>query len=155
MSENFARQLWECGRAHGVSAQLLYRAALNEAQVHLPEDPERFAFNGSYSLSIYNLIGLAFELMFKAAFVASGGDGSDQSLKRIGHNLDCCLHEAKEQGFVSHAPNLTEIIRVMGVPYRKHFFRYARPDEFAVPNLQQVFECFAVLDDELREKIGE
>lgn len=150
MPQLTAEHLFTSGRSHGLSAALLYQAAIEEGQERLPEDPERFAFNGSYSLSIYNLTGLAFELMLKAAFVALGGDGDERTLRGFGHNLCGCLDAALAQGFVSQAPKLHEIVGVMDVPFRAHFFRYRRPDQFGLPEMQHVIECFAVLDDELR-----
>jgi hypothetical protein len=154
LPNNSARQLWMSGRSHGVAAQLLYSAALEEGRERFPEDPEHFAFNGTYSLSIFNLFGLAIELMLKAAFVNAGGDASDQSLKRLGHKLVETFTAAQDQGFVSEAPNLAAIIEVLDQPYRESFFRYRRPEQFGLPSVEQVINCLSVLDDELGARIG-
>ena len=153
MPDLSASQLFETGRAHGLSAALLYRAALEDGIERGADDPEHFAFNGDYSLSIYHLSALAFELMLKGAFVANGGDGDDRTLRRLGHSLIQSLDAAHGQGFHSEAPRLREIVEVLDGPYRDHFFRYHRPDQFGLPIMEHVIECFAVLDDELRALI--
>lgn len=154
MPELSASQLFETGRAHGLSAALLYQAAIEEGTEHNLDDPEHYAFHGSYSLSIYHLSALAFELMLKGAFVAKGGCGDEKTLKSLGHGLVSTLDAATRQGFHSEAPRLGEIMEVIDRPYRDNFFRYHRPDQFGLPVMQHVIECFAVLDDELRELIG-
>jgi hypothetical protein len=70
------------------SSQLLYVSAIRHAEERGIKDPERFASNGQFSLSIHYLVGLGFELMLKAAYVLHGGEADDEHLRRaIGHDL--------------------------------------------------------------------
>jgi hypothetical protein len=150
MSKEIAKGLQESGRAHALSSQLLYVSAMGHAEEHGMEDPEQFAFNGTYSLSIHYLVGLGLELMLKSAYVAHGGEADDGHLRReIGHDVLRALNVAEERGFVSEAPYLREIVELLREPYKAHYFRYSRPEQIPLPEYGQVIELFTVLDAEL------
>ncbi len=68
-----AANLYVTGRAHALAAQGLHRVALDFAHENALADPDHCAFNGTYSLSIFYLIGLGLELLLKAAYVHHGG----------------------------------------------------------------------------------
>lgn len=149
MSIEVARHLHQTGRSHALASDLLYQAACKEGLKRKPDNPELFAFNGLYSLSIHYLIGLGLELMLKAAIAASGGPSDDRSLRDLGHELGRLLTRAKEVGFHSEAPRLDEVISHMAEPYKLHYFRYERPEQFLLPNFTQMIEAIEVLDREL------
>ena len=67
MDKARASHLFESGRSHALAADLLYRSALAEGVANGVKDPADYAFNGSYSLSTFYLLGLGLELMLKAA----------------------------------------------------------------------------------------
>lgn len=153
MSEEVARALYEGGRSHALSAKLLYAAAKGYGEAQQIDDPEKFAFNGPYSLSVHYLIGLGLELMLKSAYVASGGKADDKHLRtQIGHDLLRALDLAEAAGFTSEAPRLRDIVSVMRQPYKAHYFRYSRPEEFSLPDFDEVMEMFTELDAELAAK---
>ena len=147
-----ALTLFQSGRSHALSSELLFRAALSEGKARDDvEDPEKFAFNGSYSLSVNYLLGLGIELMLKAALVQCGYPSDDRSLRALGHDLVRILDEAEEVGFHSEAPRLRDLVTVLNAPYKQHWLRYDRPEQFPLPgDFQQVAETLAELDDELR-----
>ena len=59
MSAEIARGLFEVARAHAMSGELLYKAALAKAQEDARPDPTEWAFSGPHSVSIHYLIGLS------------------------------------------------------------------------------------------------
>jgi hypothetical protein len=157
MTVEIGRILFETGRAHGLSSDLLFRAALEDGHARGLNDPEAFAHNGPHSLSVHYLLGLGLELMLKAAICGCGGDGGDKALRKIGHDLQVALETATAAGFVSEAPRLDEIVAVINEPYKAHWFRYGqdRPPAFPLPgDFDQVVEMFSVLDDEIRALLG-
>ena len=87
MTRDIAKGLYINGRSHALAADRLYRAAADDGLERNPNDPEFFAFNGPYSLSIHYLVSLGFELMLKAAYVAAGGPSDEAILRAIGHDL--------------------------------------------------------------------
>jgi hypothetical protein len=155
VAADLACQLFETGRSHALAADLLYRSALIEGDGRADvTDPEHFAFNGTYSLSIYYLLGLGLELMLKAAIVAWGGPSDEKSLRALGHDLTGALDAAEATGFVSQAPHLRDILSVMQEPFKQHWFRYGRPDNFTLPgDFAQVVALLEVLDAELRARL--
>ncbi len=156
MSSDAAREMYETGRAHGLSAQLLYTSAILEGKERELPDPEHFAFNGTYSLSIYYLVGLSFELMLKAATIAWGGSSDERAMREIAHDLNKAFQSAKAAGFQSKAPNLTEILEALQEPFKLHWFRYQRPEHFRLPrDFPSVITNLAILDDELQAKLGD
>ncbi|NLR69335.1 hypothetical protein HGI47_00415 [Novosphingobium sp. ERN07] len=151
MTIEFARMLFESGRSHALSSDLLYRAAYQEAVDLGHADPTLFAFNGSYSLSTHYLLGLGLELMLKSAIVAWGGEADERALRNIGHDLVNALDAAEAAGFNSEAPNLRNLLEVLNEPFKQHWFRYERPENFALPgDFGQVVETLLILDDEIR-----
>lgn len=154
MTIELARQLFESGRSHALASDLLYRSSILDGQDRNLPDPEHFAFNGTYSLSIHYLLGLGLELMLKAAIVAWGGPSDDKFLRAIGHDLIKALDEAEAAGFKSEAPNLRDILNVLHEPFKQHWFRYDRPDKFTLPgDFTQVEAALEVLDEELRARL--
>ena len=149
-----AEELFETGRSHALTAELLYRASLEEGHRRGVPDVNLFAFNGTHSLSLHYLLGLGFELMLKAAVVSWGGIEDEKFLRQdIGHDLVRALDEAENVGFHSAAPQLREILRVLREPYKAHWFRYGKPDEFSLPSdFTQIVESLDALDGELRAR---
>ncbi len=141
--------LYEAGRAHALSSNLLYNGALERAGDDGHPDPTQFAFNGTYSLSVYFLACLGLELYLKAAFVHYSGDGSDSALKGIGHNLVRALDAAEQAGFHSQAPNLREIVEYLREPHLSESFRYKVPENMELPEVADVIGAIQVIDDEL------
>ena len=151
---NLARELFETGRSHALASDLLHRSAIIDGIDRGIEDPEHFAFNGTYSLSTHYLLGLGLELMLKAAIVAWGGPSDEKSLREIGHDLIKALDSAEAAGFNSAAPNLRDILDVLNEPFKQHWFRYGRPDKFPLPgDFMQVVVTLEVLDDELQARL--
>ena len=147
--------LYHTGRSHAGAACLLYRAAVEYAADEGIEDPVSQAFNGPNSLSIQYLLGLGLELMLKSAIVAwDGGADAKYLQNQIRHDLVKALDEAEKRGFASQSPHLREIVEVMQKPYFKHWFRYQRPDRFALPgDFDQVVQLLQVLEAELTAKL--
>lgn len=150
MSKALAHNLYTYGRSHALAADRLYRAAIEDGREKNLDDPESFAFNGPYSLSIYYLPCLGLELLLKAAYLVLGGPNENKELLRIGHDLNEALGKAEERGFRSNAPNLREIVDLLCEPYIAHNFRYDMPDELPLPDFMQMVEALQVLDDELK-----
>lgn len=150
-----AKTLLENGEAHALAAVILFGASYEYASsIGVPEDEiDDFAFNGKCSLSVHYLTGLGLELMLKAAYIACGGDGTDEHLRReIGHDLNLALLKAQEQGFASKSEHLAELIDYMNKPYKLHYLRYGRPDGLLLPNdMDQVSAVFETLRGEIRE----
>jgi hypothetical protein len=153
MSIEVARSLYEGARAHALSGNLLYNAALKKAEEAEHPDPATSAFNGTYSLSIHYLIGLSLELYLKSAYALHGGAADDKSLRAMGHKLVDALNAVEAQGLHSQAPNLREIAEHLNEPFSQHYFRYKRPEQMALPDVPDVYQAFQVLDDELNQKL--
>lgn len=149
MTIEIARSLYEGARAHALSGELLYNAAMGKASDEGNLDPATSVFNGTYSLSINYLIGLSLELYLKSAYVFHGGAADDKSLRAIGHKLVEALNAAERQGFQSQAPNLREIAEHLNEPFSQHYFRYQRPEQMLLPEVPDVYAAFQALDDEL------
>ena len=151
MDKARASHLFESGRSHALAADLLYRAALAEGVANGVKDPADYAFNGSYSLSTFYLLGLGLELMLKAAIVAHDGPSDERSMREIGHDLVIALDRAETAGFHSNAPRLRDLVEVMNEPFKLHWFRYARPANMPLPgDFNQVVETLQCLDEELQ-----
>ncbi|MGX7896748.1 hypothetical protein [Tsuneonella sp. HG222] len=113
--------LFESGRCHALAAKLLHESSVNYAHEHDIVDVEKFAFNGTFSLSLHYLVGLGFELFLKAAYVKFGGDPDPNHLRTaIGHDLVKALQHAETVGFQSDVENLAEIVGHLSEPYRLH-----------------------------------
>lgn len=139
MSQELARNLWNMGGGHAIGAEAVVRRAQDWAREIGAEDTEKAVFNGKYSASIYLLLGYAFELLLKAAFVAHDGDHKQLGPRGIGHDLSAALGAAEEHGFRSNAPHLREIIELLNLPHREHQFRYGGMDGFPLPaNVDEV-----------------
>lgn len=150
MTAEVAEALYRLGRAHALSGNHLYAKAIDYAQEEKIPDPDHFAFNGTFSLSTYYLLGLGIELLLKAAYVASGGQHEDKHLRNaIGHDLKAALEHAKGQGFDSAAPRLADIIDVLNEPYTRHFLRYSNPQTMGLPVVPEVIEALVVLEQEV------
>lgn len=150
MSIEVARSLFEAGRAHAMSSILLHNAAIARAIEDKNPDPEKFAFNGTYSISIYYLVCIGLELYLKAAYVHYSGDGSHKALHAIGHDLVAALDEAEKHGFKSTVENLHEIADLLRLPHLKHYFRYNTPAEVPLPEVAGVIAAIQIIDDELQ-----
>ncbi len=151
MTIDLARTLYGTGRAHAYSSCLLYRASVDQAEDDGFEDSVSEVFNGQNSLSIMHLLGLGLELMLKSAVLTLDPKADEKYLRdALRHDLVKALDAAEERGFVSQADHLRDIATVLRDPYGKLWFRYGRPEEFALPdNFDQVVETLNVLDGEL------
>ena len=148
-------ELFKSGRSHALAAKFLHEKSLEFAIENEIPDIEKFAFNGTFSLSLHYLIGLGFELLLKAAYVRFGGDPDPSHLRSaIGHDLVKALNQAEAVGFQSDAEHLAEIIGHLSEPYRLHFFRYSRPAEIALPSEEAIFNAFESLDRQLCDVFG-
>lgn len=149
-----AEALYTLGRAHSLSGNHLFAKALDYASEQELPDPDHFAFNGTFSLSTYYLLGLGIELLLKAAYVASGGESDDKHLQNaIGHDLQKALDRAREMGFETNAPRLNGIVETLRKPYKRHFFRYTKPAEMGLPIVPEIVEALVVLDEEVEALI--
>lgn len=150
-----ARNLYESGRCHALSSSLLYRSAIKDGESRDVADPELFAFNGPYSLSMHLLLGLGLELMLKAAILAWNADADSDYLRdEVGHDLTKALGKAMDAGFKSKAPNLDRMVEVLHQPYKEHWFRYERPEQMALPgDYSEIIEALDILDRELESKL--
>ncbi|MHA7819190.1 MAG: hypothetical protein ACX930_06050 [Erythrobacter sp.] len=154
-AEAVANSLFENGRAHAIAASRLFEYAKVEAEARGLDDPELFAFNGTYSLSIHYLLGLGIDLILKSACVSHGGDSSSPNLRRaIGHDLLKALDLAEAEGFSTGAPNFREIVEHLRTPYLSHYFRYSRPGRFPLPDTQQIIDAVEVVDQEMRDRLN-
>ena len=156
MSIELAKELCHTGRSHAAASCLLYRATVEHAVVEGIEDTASHAFNGPNSLSIQYLLGLGLELMLKSAIVACDPDVDAKYLQnKVGHDLVGALDEAEKRGFVSEAPNLREILEVLRAPYKQHWFRYERPEQFQLPaDFDQIVEALPVLEEALQATLA-
>lgn len=151
MNQELARKLWNMGGGHAIGAGAVIGCAQDWAREIGAEDPEKAVFNGKYSASIYLLLGYAFELLLKAAFVAHGGDPRQLGPRGIGHDLNAALDSAEAHGFRSSAPHLREIIELLKQPHHEHQFRYGGMDEFPLPaNVDEVIANLNHLASELQ-----
>jgi hypothetical protein len=149
VSKEWAQHLYQTGRAHALSSQQLYEASMQYAQDHDLADPDHFAFNGTFSLSVFYLLGLGLELFLKAAIILNDESTDPKFLSNvIRHNLLLALDTAEEKGFESHAPRLRAITEQMSEPYAQHHFRYERPELLSLFDIAEAFEMFVILDGE-------
>lgn len=146
-----ATTLFRTGRAHAGAACLLYRAAVEHAAEEGIDDPVDHVFNGQNSLSIMHLLGLGVELMLKSAIVALDAEADEKFLRHeIGHGLVNALDEAEKRGFSTNTPHLRKLVTVLHDTYAKHWFRYGRPSEFALPdNFDQVVAILEGLEQDV------
>lgn len=150
MPNALARQLYSSGRSHALASIHLFEYSFLYAEKEGIEDKERFSFNGTFSLSVHYLLGLGFELMLKAALAEIGQIKNDKPLRDIGHDLIEALEAAEAVGFASNAPNLRALLEVLNEPFKRHWLRYGRPDEFQLPgDFDQANETLRVLDEEI------
>lgn len=64
------------------------------------------------------------------------------------------LDAAEQRGFKSQAPHLRELVEILRDPYKQHWFRYERPDQFKLPgDFDQVIETLKVLESEIAMKL--
>lgn len=157
MSVEKAKTLLENGESHALAAAVLFDASHGYGRkIGVPEEEiDKFAFNGVCSLSVHYLVGLGLELLLKAAYIAWGGEDTDQHLRRdIGHDLETALAMAQERGFESRSEHLAELVGYMNEPYKQHFMRYSRPDgNFLPDDMKQVAVVFETVRNEVRERL--
>lgn len=157
MTIDLADTLYRTGTAHARAACLLYRAAVADAAEAGIDDPVGHVFNGQMSLSVQHLLGLGLELMLKSVIVAFDG-GVDEAFlrKEIGHDLVSAFDEAVKRGFAPKATHLPDLVAVLQSPYAKHWFRYGRPDAFALPSdFNQVVATLEALDGDVTTLLAE
>ena len=128
-------------------------ARQHAAEIDAP-DIEQWAFNGNYSASIHLLIGFAFELLLKSAYLLSGGDKANLSQRGIGQDLIKAFDSAEELGFRSDAENLRSILEYLREPHLKHYFRYGGPAQIAMPDLDATLVALHTLAGELQIQLA-
>jgi len=154
MSKELALQLYQVGRAHALSSFQLYQTASRYAEEHGLEHQESFAFNGTFSLSTYYLMGLGLELMLKAAVCSVEPEVSPKQLKHLGHDLLVLVNRVEETGFEHDMVAVRRLAEIMQQPYLSHWLRYEDPEQFALPaDLDQVQETFRLFDEALEAKM--
>lgn len=155
VATELAALLLRNGKEHAESACLLYRAAHDIAHAENIEDEEAFAFYGPYSLSVQYLLGLGLELMVKSAIVAWDAEADAKYLRNeVGHDLIAALDQAEARGFTSSAPNLRALLDVLREPYKQHWLRYERPDQFELPSsFDEIVPILETLYSEVRTKL--
>lgn len=154
MSKELAQQLYQVGRSHALSAFQLYEAGIRYAEEHGLEDPEHFAFNGTFSLSTHYLLGLGLELMLKAAVCSVEAESSPNELKRLSHNLLDAVDRVERGDFEHDMAAVRNLAEIMQQPYLSHWLRYEHPDQFPLPgDFAQVQETFRLFDEALEAKV--
>jgi hypothetical protein len=148
IGNKLAEDLWVRGAGHLLGAQGLVSYAKDEAAQCSAEDPDRYVFNGKYSASIHLLVGYAFELLLKAAYLIHGG--APKKLQGgIGHDLVAALDAAEAAGFQSTVANLRWIVENLREPHHTHQFRYGGLADFEMPLLQHSIPALEALVFEL------
>lgn len=153
MDIKLADDLWARGAGHVISAQALVRQAEKEALDRRADDVDRAIFSGKYSASIHLLIGFAFELLIKTAYLLHGGSPLKLGARGLGHDLVSALDEAEELGFTSPVANLRWIVEHLREPHHKHVFRYGGIDEFRMPALELTLPALEELVRDLGAQI--
>lgn len=154
MSKELALQLYQVGRSHALSSFQLYQAAIGYAEEHGLEDPDHFAFNGTFSLSTHYLLGLGLELMLKAAVCSVETECSPKDLKSLGHNLLDAVDRVEKGGFEHDMAAVRNLAEIMQEPYLSHWLRYEHPDQIPLPgDFDQVQETFRLFDEALEAKV--
>ena len=138
------------GGGHVIGAEALIERARDYVQEIDAADSEKIIFNGKYSASIHLLIGYAFELLLKTAYLAHGGDPAKLGNRGIGHDLIAALNEAEAVGFRSEVITLRWIVEHVRAPHLVHQFRYGGMGTIEMPDLNLTLEAMNGLAYELR-----
>ena len=154
MEKGLIDDLWTRGGAHVIAVGALVDVARQHAAEIDAPDIEQWAFNGNYSASIHLLIGFAFELLLKSAYLLSGGDKANLSQRGIGQDLIKAFDSAEELGFRSDAENLRSILEYLREPHLKHYFRYGGPAQIAMPDLDATLVALHTLAGELQIQLA-
>jgi hypothetical protein len=152
MSIERASDLYHTGRSYAGACCMLHRATLDYTEEEGIEDRDTYVFNGPNSLAITYLLGLGLELMLKGAIVALDPGADARYLqKEIGHDLLAALDQAEHRGFASQAGNLRQLVDVLRDPYRQHWLRYERPDQFNLPdNFEQIVAILEAVEGDIK-----
>lgn len=127
----FADNLWQKAASHAESVKALAFEGSRRAEARGEPDLEAATFTGLFSVSIHLLIGYAFELLLKAAYLHHGGPES--SLREIGHDLVAAHERATRAGFRSEVPNLSWILERLRGPHLANEFRYGATPSVTMP----------------------
>lgn len=150
-----ADDLWTRGAGHLIGAKALAATAREDAMRTAANDVEQTVFNGKYSASIHLLIGFAFELLLKSAFILNGGNARELSVRGIGHDLLLALDKAEGVGFTSSDPRLRLIAERLRESHLSHQFRYGGLDKFHMPELSVTLLVLETLIVEIRQSLSE
>ncbi|QLC24623.1 hypothetical protein HFP57_05985 [Parasphingopyxis algicola] len=144
-----ADDLWTRGAGHVLGVQALVDAASESAIADGASDVSQMTFNGRHSASIHLLVGFAFELLLKTAFLLHGGNSKDLGPSCIGHDLLTALDKAEEVGFQSNCANLRWFVENLREPHKKHWFRYGGPDSVTMPAIELTLPALDALAREV------
>lgn len=155
MSNDLAEGLYQTGKAHAEASCLLYKASIGQGEAEGADDLLKYAFNGPQSLSIQYLLGLGLELMLKSAIVAWDGEVDASYLQsKVGHDLVTALDEAEKRGLQPQDAYLRKVVEILREPYRRHWFRYERPQQMMLPSdFDQLVQMLAALEGQLAAKL--
>lgn len=105
--------------------------------------------------AVYLLLGFAFELSLKAAFLLRGGDRTllAGSGKAIGHDLERALAFAQNAGFLFSSETLETVVGLLNPAHKGHWMRYDdMPPVVTLPKAQiAISELKQVVVDLYRE----
>ena len=147
---DLAKQLWIMGGGHLLGTEAVIERARAYVDEVNADDPEQVIFSGKFSASIHLLIGYAFELLLKSAYLAHGGDPEKLGVRGIGHDLIAALDEAEARGFKSGVEHLRWVVERVREPHLAHQFRYGGMDEFEMPDLKHTLAALNGLARELQ-----
>jgi hypothetical protein len=139
---HLAETLWTRGAGFALSAQSLAELGRADAVEFGHPDPEKMAFNGRHSASLHLLVGFAFELLLKSAYVQLGGT---RDIRELGHDLVESLNEAEAAGFSFTTPHLRWIVERIRGAHLAHVFRYGGPDTMDLPDHNLTLACLDTL----------
>jgi hypothetical protein len=148
-----ASNLWSKGKGHLFGVLAIEEAARSYAIEHEIEDVDQFVFSGHFSASLHFLIGLAAELLTKAAFILHGGDPAYVRKPGVGHDLIKLIDAAEAQGFVAPDGNTRAVFELLREPHLHHQFRYGMEDEVPMPDLLHTIPALQTLSNYVQDAL--
>lgn len=96
----------------------------------------------------YFLICHAFELILKAAILATGGS-QEELWKELGHDLDACWKRAADLGYTASHPDAHGVVYWLSDFHKDHAFRYRKTGYITVPRAEDVIDIFESVHAEI------